>query len=118
MPRIALIGAGSATFSRRLIADILCWPSLQDSEITLVDPDTERLALIEALAKKMVTQSKTGAQITASPQREGALDGADYVITTLAIGYSYERERPDIAIPEKYGLNQTVADTIGVGGVF
>ena len=118
MPKIALVGAGSATFSRRLIADILCWPSLQDSEIALVDPDTERLGLIETLAKKMVQQKGTGARVIASAEREGALDGADYVITTLAIGYSYERERPDMAIPEKYGLNQTVADTIGVGGVF
>ena len=118
MPKIALVGAGSATFSRRLIADLLCWPSLQDSEIVLVDPDTERLGLIEALANKMVKQQGTGARITASAERERALDGADYVVTTLAIGYSYERERPDIAIPEKYGLNQTVADTIGVGGVF
>src|SRR5688500_9294513 len=118
MPKIALVGAGSATFSRRLIADVLCWPSLQDSEIALVDPDTERLGLIEALANQMVKQKATGARIVASPERERALDGADYVVTTLAIGYSYERERPDIAIPEKYGLNQTVADTIGVGGVF
>jgi alpha-galactosidase len=118
MPKIALVGAGSATFSRRLIADVLCWPSLRDSEIALVDPDTERLGLIEALAKKMVQQTGAGARISASAQREAALDGADYVISTLAIGYSYERERPDMAIPEKYGLNQTVADTIGVGGVF
>ena len=118
MPKIALVGAGSATFSRRLIADVLCWPSLRDAEIALVDPDTERLGLIEALANKMVKQQGTGARISASAERERALDGADYVVTTLAIGYSYERERPDIAIPEKYGLNQTVADTIGVGGVF
>ena len=118
MPKIALVGAGSATFSRRLIADMLCWPSLQDAEIALVDPDTERLELIQTLAKRMVQQKGTGARVTASTQREAALDGADYVITTLAIGYSYERERPDMAIPDKYGLNQTVADTIGVGGVF
>ncbi|HET7769573.1 MAG TPA: alpha-glucosidase/alpha-galactosidase, partial [Chloroflexota bacterium] len=113
MPKIALVGAGSATFSRRLIADVLCWPSLRDAEIALVDPDTERLGLIEALANKMVKQQGTGARISSSTERERALDGADYVVTTLAIGYSYERERPDIAIPEKYGLNQTVADTIG-----
>src|SRR5688572_27808407 len=70
MPKIALVGAGSATFSRRLIADLLCWPSLRDSEIALVDPDTERLGLIEALAKKMVQQTGAGARISASAKRE------------------------------------------------
>ncbi|MGH2371332.1 MAG: alpha-glucosidase/alpha-galactosidase, partial [Chloroflexota bacterium] len=118
MPKIALIGAGSATFSRRLLGDLLSWPELQDSHFALMDIDTERLGLIEALARKMIEQQGTGARVDATTDRRQALDGADYVITTLAVGYAYETDRPDVSIPLKFGLHQTVADTIGVGGVF
>ncbi len=118
MPKIVLIGAGSATFSRRLLADFLSWPELQSAELTLMDVNAERLDLIEALARRMVETKGVNAQVTSTTDRAAALDGADYVISTLAIGYAYEPDRPDVAIPEKYGLHQTVADTIGVGGVF
>lgn len=118
MPKIALIGAGSATFSRRLLADFLSWPELQSAELALMDVNAERLDLIEALARRMVETKGVDALVTATTDRGAALDGADYVISTLAIGYAYEPDRPDVAIPEKYGLHQTVADTIGVGGVF
>jgi alpha-galactosidase len=118
VPKIALIGAGSATFARRLLGDLLSWPELEASEFALMDVDTERLDLIEALARKMVETKGVGASVEATTDRARALDGADYVITTLAIGFAYENERPDVAIPRRFGLNQTVADTIGVGGVF
>ncbi|HEX2038015.1 MAG TPA: alpha-galactosidase [Chloroflexota bacterium] len=118
MPKIALIGAGSATFSRRLLADLLSWEELQDSTFALMDIDTERLDLISALARRMVQEKQVGAEVVATTDRKVALDGADYVITTLAIGFAYEPDRPDVAIPRKYGVHQTVADTIGVGGVF
>jgi alpha-galactosidase len=118
MAKIALVGAGSATFSRRLLGDLLSWPEFQDADFRLMDVDTERLDLIEALAKKMVEAKGASATITATTDRKQALDGADYVITTLAIGYAYQTDRPDVAIPRKYDLHQTVADTIGVGGVF
>ncbi len=118
MPKIALIGAGSATFSRRLLGDLLSWPELQGSDFALMDVDTERLGLIEALAKKMVADQGHGATVQATTDRKRALEGADYVITTLAVGFAYEQDRPDVAIPRKYDLHQTVADTIGVGGVF
>ena len=118
MPKIALIGAGSATFSRRLLADLLSWPELEDAEFALMDPNTERLELIGALAGRMVQERGVGALVETTTDRERALDGADHVVTTLAVGYAYENDRPDVAIPRSYGLHQTVADTIGVGGVF
>jgi alpha-galactosidase len=118
VPKIALIGAGSATFSRRLLADLLSWPALQDSEFALMDVDTERLGLIGALASRMVKDKGVSARIQTTTSREQALEGADYVVSTLAIGYAYEPDRPDMAIPTRYGIHQTVADTIGVGGVF
>ena len=118
MPKIVLVGAGSATFSRRLMGDILSWAELEDSDFWLVDPNTERLEIIEALARKMIETKGSKATVHASTERERALDGADYVVTTLAVGYAYENDRPDMAIPRQYGVKQTVADTIGVGGVF
>ena len=116
--KIALVGAGSATFARRLIADVLSWPALQDAEIALMDVDTGRLDLITQLARRMVRDLGTGATITPTTDLGTALDGAAHVITTLAVGYAYEPDRPDVAIPEAHGLHQTVADTIGVGGTF
>src|SRR5262245_33864260 len=118
MPKIAMIGAGSAQFSRRLIADVLSWPALRESELALVDINPERLELMDRLARRMVRESGAGATISASAERERALDGAAYVVTTIAVGSAGGRERPEVAIPERYGVHQSVADTIGVGGVF
>ena len=118
MPKVALIGAGSAAFSRRLLSDLLHWPEFQGTDLRLVDIDTGRLELIEALAKKMVAQKGAGVRVTATTDRRRALEGVDYVITTLAVGFAYEQDRPDVAIPRRYGVFQTVADTTGAGGVF
>ncbi|MCC6626583.1 MAG: alpha-glucosidase/alpha-galactosidase [Chloroflexi bacterium] len=118
MVKIAIIGAGSVVFSRRLIADVLSWPELSDSAIALVDIDSGRLALVEAMARRLVADGGHGATVEATTERGQALDGADYVIATFATGWSYEPTRPELAIPQRYGIHQTVADTLGVGGVF
>lgn len=118
MSKICMIGAGSMVFARRLMTDVLSWPELQASDIWLMDIDEERLGLIEALLKKMVTDRNLPASIHATTNRQRALEGADYVITTISVGWTYEPERPELAIPLRYGLNQSVADTIGVGGIF
>ena len=75
MPKIALIGAGSATFSRRLLADLLSWPELEGAQFALMDVDTERLALIEALAQRMVQEKGVPATVEATTSRERALEG-------------------------------------------
>ncbi|HVC35612.1 MAG TPA: alpha-glucosidase/alpha-galactosidase [Chloroflexota bacterium] len=118
MSKISMIGAGSAVFARRLMTDVLSWPEFEATEICLMDVNTERLELIATLLRKMVAERKLGARIEATTDRQRALDGADYVITTIAVGWNYERERPEVAIPSRYGLQQSVADTIGVGGIF
>ncbi len=79
MAKIAIVGAGSHVFAQRLITDLLTWPSLRDSTITLMDLDAERLELMSALARKMVRQSKAGATIEATTELRAALAGADYV---------------------------------------
>ena len=118
MAKITLIGAGSGTFARRLLTDILSWPELQESEFALMDIDPERLELIHALTRKMIADKGVGARVQATTDRATALEGADYVITTIAVGFQYGADRPEVTIPERYGLHQTVADTLGVGGVF
>ena len=114
MPKIAIIGAGSVVFTRRLLGDVLSFPSLADSKIALMDIDAERLELISGLANRLVTDSKTGAQIEATTDRAQALDGADFVITTIRVG---DDDDVDRGIPQRLGIDQAVGDTIGPGGI-
>ncbi len=114
MPKITLVGAGSHVFSRRLITDILTWPSLNESTITLMDIDEDKLGTMAALARKMVRQAGVGATIEATTDLREALDGADYVTVAIRVGQS----RNHITIPLEYGINQAIGDTSGPGGVF
>jgi alpha-galactosidase len=114
MPKVTLVGAGSHVFSRRLITDILTWPSLQDSTVALMDIDQGKLDLMAALARKMVRQMGVAAKIEATTDLGAALDGADYVTVAIRVGQS----RNHIAIPEKYGINYPIGDTMGPGGIF
>lgn len=117
MPKIALIGAGSVVFARRLTVDILSWPELADGTIALMDIDAESLNVMGQLAQRMVREQGLPTEIVVTEDRRQALDGADYVITSIDVGGRELRER-DVAIPQQYGVYQTVADTIGPGGVF
>lgn len=117
MPKIAIIGAGSVVFARRLITDILSFPSLQGSTLALMDIDPQRLEVIAALANKLVAQEKLPARIEPTTDRRVALDGANYVIISIQVG-GLDLFQHDIYIPRKYGVDQTVGDTIGPGGVF
>ncbi len=118
MVKIALIGAGSQVFSRRLITDILSFPDLRDgTTIALMDIDADRLRLIEAFATKLVEQYRATTRVEATTDRGVALDGADYVTTTLRQG-GPEVTWYDKAIPAKYGVHHSVGDTMGPAGVF
>ncbi|HOJ93324.1 MAG TPA: alpha-glucosidase/alpha-galactosidase [Dictyoglomaceae bacterium] len=117
MPKITFIGAGSVVFSKNLLMDILSYPELADSEIALMDINKERLDLIYALAKKVIEKINCGAKVTATLNRREALDSADYVINMIQVG-GLEMFEKDCEIPRKYGIDQTVGDTIGPGGVF
>lgn len=105
MPKITMIGAGSVVFARRLMIDILSWPELQDAEISLMDIDEERLELVGAFVRKAVAARGLGAKVGATTDRRRALDGADYVITAISVGRAYEQDRPEWALPRKYGLD-------------
>lgn len=114
MPKIAFIGAGSVVFTRRLLGDVLSFPSLADSKIALMDIDAEHLELISGLANRLVTDSKIGVQIEATNDRVKALEGADFVITTIPVGDDDGVAR---GIPQRLGIDQAVGDTIGPGGI-
>ena len=86
MPKITLIGAGSLVFSRQLIWDILSFPELSESTISLMDIDEGRLSVIAQLSEKMVKDKGGKAKIEASLDRRKALKDADYVIVTLEVG--------------------------------
>ena len=115
MAKISLIGAGSVVFARRLLQDIVCVPELSDATVSLMDTDPERLVLMSKFANKLVRDTGTSIKVETTPDRREALHASDYVLTTIRVGDSYER---DIAVPLKYGVDQSVGDTVGPGGVF
>jgi alpha-galactosidase len=116
MPKIVIIGAGSHVFSRHLITDVLSYPELRDSAITLVDIAAEPLALITAFADKLVKQQGFPTRIESTSDRRKALEGADYVFVTIRVG------GPQILLPDSptefYGIELSRGDTVGAGGVF
>lgn len=118
MPKITLIGAGSVVFAKRLIGDILQFPALANSEICLMDIDPARLKVAKIMTQKMVEKVGTRAKVTATTSRRTAVKNANYVICTIQVGGNKPGTVIDFEIPKKYGLKQTIADTLGVGGVF
>jgi alpha-galactosidase len=117
VPKITLIGAGSAVFTRNLCSDILLAPALQESTISLMDIDAGRLRSSRELVQNIVDQRGLAAKVEATTDRREAVSGADYVVTTFQQG-GLEAYTLDIEIPKKYGVEQCVGDTLGPGGVF
>jgi alpha-galactosidase len=117
MPKITLIGAGSVVFTRNLCSDILLAPALQDSTIALMDIDPGRLKQAQTMVEEMVTSRGLSARVEATLDRREAVADADYVITTFQQG-GLEAYALDIEIPQRYGVEQCVGDTLGPGGVF
>jgi alpha-galactosidase len=115
--KIAFIGAGSVVFTRNLLGDILWFRELGDCEIALHDIDADRLETAEAIARLTARVRDSNPTITAHLDRRAALDGADYVINMVQIG-GHEATLRDFEIPARYGLRQTIADTLGIGGIF
>ena len=118
MPKIALIGAGSTVFAKRLIGDVLLTPELAgDIQIALHDVNAERLVTSQIVTKRIAEQLGLKTSIFASINRLEVLDKADYVIFMMQIGGYKPSTVIDFEIPKKYGLRQTIADTLGVGGI-
>ncbi len=117
MKKIALLGAGSTVFARRLLVDILSFEELADARIYLFDIDPERLSTSEIVAHQVAQAVGSQAEIHASTQRRAALDGADYAISMFQVGGYRPATVVDFEIPKKFGLRQTIADTLGIGGI-
>jgi alpha-galactosidase len=104
-------------FARNLMGDILSFPELSDATIVLHDIDVERLAVSEAVGRKIVATLGARAKIESTTDRLVALNQANYVITMFQVGGYEPSTVIDFAIPHKFGLQQTIADTLGIGGI-
>lgn len=116
-PRIAMIGAGSVVFARTLMSDVLSFPELAEARIALHDVDARRLETAEMMVRSVAQSVGARPTIEASLDRRLALRDADYVINAIQVG-GHDATLRDFDIPKRYGLKQTIADTLGVGGIF
>jgi alpha-galactosidase len=115
--KIAIIGAGSAVFMKNIVTDIVLEPGLESAHIALHDIDAERLAVSEKVARRICDTTNTRLTISASLNRREALQHADFVITMIQVGGYNPATVIDFDIPKKYGLRQTIGDTLGIGGI-
>jgi alpha-galactosidase len=119
MPRhkIAIIGAGSTVFAKNVIGDVISYPELADCTIALFDIDPARLETSKIVADKLVASAGTNTTIVATLDRREALRDADFAVSMIQVGGYRPSTVIDFEIPKKYGLRQTIADTLGIGGI-
>ncbi|MBP7960362.1 MAG: alpha-glucosidase/alpha-galactosidase [Caldilineaceae bacterium] len=117
MSKITFIGAGSTVFAKNLLGDILSYPELADSTISLHDIDPERLRTSVIVAEKIAQALGVNPTIEASTDRRKSLAGSDYAIAMFQVGGFRPSTVVDFEIPKRYGLRQTIADTLGIGGI-
>jgi alpha-galactosidase len=116
-PILTFIGAGSVVFTRDLLQDILSMPELANARIKLHDIDPDRLETADAMAARIAAQVGASPTVTTHADLMDAVEGADFCINAIAVG-GHEATLVDFDVPERFGLRQTIADTLGVGGVF
>jgi alpha-galactosidase len=117
MTSIAFLGAGSVEFTRDLLSDLLHFDELTDIEVRLHDIDADRLATAEGIAHQVASQVGATPKVSVHPDRRTALDGADFAINMIQVG-GLAATKTDFALPNRRGLRQTIADTLGIGGIF
>lgn len=117
MVKICFLGAGSTIFARRLLGDILNLPELAEVSISLFDIDPARLATSEIVARALAKEAQVATTISCTTDRRTALDGANYAIGMFQVAGYKPGTVVDFEIPKKYGLRQTIADTLGIGGI-
>ena len=117
MIKVAMIGAGSVVFSRNLTGDILSYPQFREATFSYMDIERDRLEVGANLCRKVALALGAKPKIESTTDRREALRGADFVINMVQIG-GFDSTLVDFEIPRKYGLNFTIADTTGPGGLF
>ncbi|SRR5579875_229160 len=117
MAKIVFLGAGSTVFARNLLSDILSYDELAASEIVLHDIDPERLETSELVARKVAQALGAPATIESSLDRRASLAGADYAINMIQVGGYEPCTVTDFEVPKRFGLRQTIGDTLGIGGI-
>lgn len=121
MPKITFMGAGSTVFARNVLGDCMCTPALRDSEIALYDIDAQRLKDSEIILNAInanINESRASISTWLGEEnRKEALRGADFVVNAIQVGFYDPCTIIDFEIPKKYGLRQTIADTLGIGGI-
>jgi alpha-galactosidase len=117
MAKVTFIGAGRTVFAKNLLGDILSFPELAKSTITLFDINQERLETSKVVAEKVAAAVGAKPKIEITTDRKKALKNADYAINMVQVGGYKPATVTDFEIPKKYGLRQTIADTLGIGGI-
>lgn len=118
MPKITFMGAGSSVFAKNVLGDCMMSLALQNSDIALFDIDPQRLKDSENMLNNINKNNGGHANITAYSDRRKALESANYVVNAIQVGGYEPCTVTDFEIPKKYGLRQTIADTLGIGGIF
>lgn len=118
MSKITFLGAGSTVFAKNVLGDCLLTPALQGYEIALFDIDHERLQDSANMLNNIKKTSGSTSIIKSYTNRKEALSGAKFVVNAIQVGGYDPCTITDFEIPKKYGLRQTIADTVGIGGIF
>lgn len=118
MSKITFLGAGSTIFAKNVLGDCMLTPSIQGFEFALFDIDHQRLKDSENILQNLKESSGSNVHIKTYTDRKEALRGAKYVINAIQVGGYEPCTVTDFEIPKKYGLRQTIGDTIGIGGIF
>lgn len=117
MSKLVLIGAGSTMFAKDIVGDLLGKEGNLIDEMALVDINEKKLDLSRRLYEKMITQSGKKMKVTATTDRTEVMPGAKYVVNCISVG-GPKMAHSDVDIPDKYGVNQNLGDSLGPGGVF
>ncbi|TWE05116.1 alpha-galactosidase [Neobacillus bataviensis] len=118
MSKITFLGAGSTVFAKNVLGDCMLVPALEGFEFALFDIDEQRLRDSENMLQNLKESLNKNIEIKAYLNRKDALRGAKYVINAIQVGGYRPSTVIDFEIPKKYGLRQTIADTVGIGGIF
>ena len=121
MIKVTFMGAGSTVFARNVLGDCMCTPALRGLDIALYDIDAVRLdesqKMLDAINRNVQGNATIRSYLGVENRRE-ALRGADFVVNAIQVGLYEPCTVTDFEVPKKFGLRQTIGDTLGIGGIF